>query len=170
MTMRQRDAYHRADMEEAGHRAVRPDGGVDAQRHPDQQGRHGGDQDQLEGGREALGDECADFLLVAVGNAELALGRIANEGGELHHRRLVQPQPLAQLVALDLGRLRVQHQLHRIAQEAEDHEGDERHGQHDQRRVAEVSQDQNQHRPRLQGKDGPATRPARRHHCIMVSQ
>ena len=64
-------------VQEAGKRAALADRGIDAQRNADGKRDDGGDEDELERRREALGDQRHHVLLVAIGDAEIAMKRIA---------------------------------------------------------------------------------------------
>ena len=94
--------------------------------------------------------------------AELGIGAVAifpvtptAKKSDRGDEALVEAEPQAQLVALGLGRLLVQHVVDRIADEAEDQEGEERHREHHPGGVQHPAEQEGEHRPI----DRPVTRP-----------
>ncbi|MCY1381036.1 hypothetical protein D9M69_689070 [compost metagenome] len=64
---------------------------------------------------------------------------------ELHAHGRIQPQALAQFVALRLRRLLVEHHVDGVADEPENRERQQRHRQHDASRVEDPSNYERQH-------------------------
>ena len=74
--------------------------------------------------------------------AELAVHRVADEAGELHVERLVEAELAAQPRAVLDGGVLPDHELHGIAGEIEEAEGDERHDQHHEGGLQQPAEDE----------------------------
>ena len=70
--------------------------GIDPHRDAEQQGETGGDEAELEGRRQALGDEFGNRPRILVGEAEIALRGMADETG-------VRPTPAELLTPVNIG-------------------------------------------------------------------
>src|SRR5699024_7050141 len=93
----------------------------------------------------ALGNDDVDGPRQAVGNAEVALGGIADEACELHREGVVQPELLTQFFTLLLGRLLPDHVVDRIADEIEQAEGHQRDDEHHDDGLENPPNDEGQH-------------------------
>ena len=84
---------------------------------------------------------------LAQAEAELALHRVAEEVRELHEERLVEAEVGAQLRAICSGVASCPSMNdHRVADVLEQHEGDERHREHDEHGLDQAAQDEGEHR------------------------
>ena len=127
---RQRHPDQRDGEHETAEPAVAPQAGIDAERDSRRERNDRRDEDQLQRRRHALQDQVGDLALELVGNAELALRRVADEAQELHDHRIVQAEPLAQFLAVFQRRFLPDHVVDRVADVIEDHEGQQ--GDHQQ--------------------------------------
>jgi hypothetical protein len=100
---------------------------VHAHRHPDEQGHHCRYPNQLDGRGQALDEQLVDGLADTVGEPELALRRVREIAHELDRDGIVQPELLAQALALLVGPLGTEHVVDRVADELEQREADEAH-------------------------------------------
>jgi len=75
---------------------------------------------------------------------------MSDEAGELHDKAVVEPQLLAQPVAVGEAGVLPHHVIDRIADKVEQRERDQRHRQHDQRRLEQPLNDERDHRSNRQ--------------------
>ena len=117
--VRQRYAGERQRQQHLGSPLVAPQRRVDAERDAQQQADQRGGGGQFERGGQALDQQLRYRPAQAQRNAEVALQGIADELGELHVERCIEPQALAHFVAVGGGGFRRQHQRHRVADKIE---------------------------------------------------
>ncbi len=141
----QRDAHQGNGQEHAAQPRVAPKPRVDAHGHADDERDDRRDRDELDGGRQALGEQLVDGLADAVGEPELALQRVARVADELNGDRIVESEPLSQLLALLGGAFRPEHVVDRIADELEQGEADDADDHHDDDRLEESLDDECEH-------------------------
>jgi hypothetical protein len=101
------------------------------------------DSSSVAGKRSAISDET--FRALAQAQPEFPLGGIADEAGELHRERLIEPEVGAQLKALLRCRVLPEDVRDRVAHVLEQHEGDERDRQHDEDGLHEAANDEGEH-------------------------
>ena len=100
---------------------------------------------ELESRRQAFEDHAAHRLGGPVAQPELALRGIDEEMDELDRRRIVEAELLAQRVALLLGGVLPDHGVDRIADIAEQEEGDDPDRQQHGNGLQEASEDEREH-------------------------
>ncbi len=136
-----------------GEPAVAVDGGVDAERDAHHQGEERGEQGELDGGRQALGDQRRDRPALAVADAEFEPRRIADEADELDRDRVLEAEVAGELLAILDRRLLTDEVRHRVADEAEHGEGDKSDRQHDEDGLRQAFDDIGDHERNPPGKD-----------------
>ena len=154
---RQRHADQRHRLEQPARPVPRIEAGIDAHRYAEQQDEHGSAEGELQGRRHALQDHAADRLGRAVAKAELALHGIADEVQELDRRGIVEAELLAQRFALLHRGVLADHGVDRVADIAEQEEGDDAHRQQHGDGLQQASEDESEHRCRY----WPGGRPSR---------
>ena len=100
------------------------------ERDPEQERYHRREQNQFKRSRKPFSNELEHFLPVAIGDAELALGRADNKAPILFQHTIVQSKAFAQTVPIRLRHLLVGHHLDRIARQPEDQKGEHGDGEH----------------------------------------
>jgi hypothetical protein len=126
----QRHADQRDGHDRVRQPAARLQRRVDAEAHAEDEGEEARDQRQFQRRRQARQDQLHHRLLQPVGDAEIALHGAADEAQNCTER-VVQPQRLAQRLALGQRRLLPDHRRDRVADEAEQRKRHQRHRQHD---------------------------------------
>jgi hypothetical protein len=126
-------------------RAVPAERRVDAHRDADRDGEQRRRRGELERGRQPLLDEDGNLARLAQRQAEFALHGVAEVFHELDVEGAVEPELGAQARALLDRRILPDHELHRVAGEVEEAEGDEGHDHHDQGGLQEAAKDEGEH-------------------------
>src|SRR5579885_179528 len=142
---RERDADKRRRQHELGEPGVSVQTSIDADRQADGEGEDGGDEAELEGRRQALGDELGDRARILVGEAEIALGGMADEARELQDEGVVEAELVAKLLALPQTGILADDVVDGIADIGEEREGDEGHRQHHGHGLAKAANDEGDH-------------------------
>ncbi len=84
-------------------------------------------------------------LLDLVGDAEVQLRRVGDEAAELHRDGIIEAKLLAQLQSIVEGGVLADHLIDGIADVAKQHEGQQRHGQHDHERLEKPADGESEH-------------------------
>jgi hypothetical protein len=142
---RERHADERQRHHHVGEEAVAPDGGVNAEPHARDGGEERREHRELDGRGQAFGDERRDRARLAVGDAEIALGGIAEEAEELDREGLVEAKALREFGAVLQRRFLAHHVGDRIADEAEHGKGDESHSDENERSLEKAAEDEGDH-------------------------
>ncbi|KAG1244379.1 hypothetical protein G6F65_021838 [Rhizopus arrhizus] len=100
---------------------------------------------QFQRGGHAFFKQFADGPALAVRDTEIALHRITDEAGELHHEGIVQAELDTQLRALFRRGVLADHAGDRVAHIAEHGERDQRHRQHHQHRLDKPLRNKGKH-------------------------
>ncbi len=103
------------------------------------------DSDEFDGGRKALDDQLRHPAALAQAESEFAAQRVAHETRELHRKRCIEPEVGSQLLSLLDGGVLPEQVGHRIADVLEQHERDERHGEHHHHGLDQSAQDEGKH-------------------------
>ncbi len=142
----------------------------DAERQAEHDHQHAGDEDQLERGRQELGDVGGHRTVGVERTAEIAVEDVADEVAVLHRQRLVEVPRLAHRLDLLLGRERAERDPRRIAgDDAGDGEDQDRHADHHHDRRGDADEERAEdrvHAPLARDRAGGAAtcRPARDAH------
>jgi hypothetical protein len=136
---RQRDPDQRDRHQRLRQEGAASERRVDAHRDAGQQRDHGRGERELEGRRQAFGDQRGHLSALTQAEAEFAARCVADEADELDREGLVEPEVGAQLGALLRRRVLTEDVGDRIADVLEQHEGDEGHAQHDEERLTETT-------------------------------
>ena len=130
--------------------------GPHAERNAEHRRDQHGAQAELERCRQPLQQQPADRHAEAIGHAEIARQRIAQEAHELQDDRVVEAERAAHRLAVGHARGLPDHVVDRVADVAKQHEADERRRQHDEDRLRQALDEERHHRQRSIGPDRTA--------------
>jgi hypothetical protein len=143
-------------LEQLGEEAVAAQRRVDAHGYADEQREQRRHEGELQRRRGALAEQRDHRQAKLVGDAEFEPRGVIDVARELDDHRLVEAERLAQLRDLLLRRVDANHLVHRIADEAEHGEGDERDREHHDQRLEQPAQDKCEHgRPYKESEAAP---------------
>jgi hypothetical protein len=138
-------AHQRYRQEEFRQPAVAVDAGVDAHGNAERDGEQGRGQRQLDGGRQALGDEAHDRLLHLIGDAEIEACGVADKAGKLNQDGVVQTELAADGFAVLDGGILADHLVDGIADVAEQGERDQGDNEQDHQGLEQAPDGKSQH-------------------------
>jgi hypothetical protein len=143
--VRQREAEDRARHDRAPDKRVRLQPGEHPERNPDEDREHEARQRELEGRRQALQDDVDGGRIVDERAPEIAVQRVPHEHAELPPQGLVKPEALGDGHPLDLVGVGARQDVDRVAYGVDRQEHHRRHHGHDEQRLAEPSDQVDEH-------------------------